>query len=108
LRNRRGGRTRRRLRLGLLRDRLQHIARLGDVRQVDLGLEFIHRRTAARTTRSTGLAVLLVVVFDLLGLIDLDGARVCLLLGNSDLAKNVEDHLALNLEFACQIIDSDF
>ncbi len=44
-RRRRRSRTRRRSRLSsLLRDRLKHITRLGDVRQVDLGLKLVRRR----------------------------------------------------------------
>jgi hypothetical protein len=46
----RSGRNMRSLLL-LLRDRLQYIAGFRDVRQVDLRLELVHRRTAARATR---------------------------------------------------------
>jgi hypothetical protein len=94
--------------LGLLRDRLQHIAGFGDVRQVDLGLELIGGRTAARGARKTGFAMLLVVLLDPLGFIDFDGTRVGFLLCYTDLRENVEDHFALHLELACQVINSDF
>ena len=53
------------------------------------------------------LAMLLVVLLDLLGLIDLDGAGMGLLFRDADLGKNVEDNFALYLELSCQVIDSD-
>jgi hypothetical protein len=58
--------------LGLLRDRLQHIAGFGNVRQVDLRLELIGGHTAARATRSARFAMLLVVLLDLLGFVNFD------------------------------------
>jgi hypothetical protein len=94
--------------LSLLLDRLQHIAGFGDVRQVDLGLELIGWRAAAVAARNPRFAMLLVVLLDLLGFIDLDGTRVGLLFCNSDLSQNIEDHFTLHLEFPCQVIDSDF
>jgi hypothetical protein len=93
----------------LLRDRLQYIAGFGDMRQVDLGLELIHRRAAARAAaRRARFAMLLVVLLDLLGFIHFDRARVRLLFCNSDLYKKVKDHFALNLKFSCEVINSDF
>ncbi len=64
----------RRLLLGLLRDRLQHIAGLGDMRQVDLRLELIGMRAAAaaRATRRARFAMLLVKLFDLLSFVNFD------------------------------------
>jgi hypothetical protein len=50
----------------------------------------------------------LVVLLDLLGFINLDGTRVGFLLCNSDLGQEIEDHLTLYLELACQVINSDF
>jgi hypothetical protein len=76
------------------------------VRQVDLGLELIHRRTAARATAGARLAMLLVILLDLFGFIDFDRARVGLLFCNSDLRENVEDDFAFHLELPCQVIDS--
>jgi hypothetical protein len=50
--------------------------------------------------------MLLVILLDLLGFIDLDGTRVGFLLYNSDPRKNVKDDFALYLELSCQVIDS--
>jgi len=103
----RSGRTRRGCGLGLVSQGLQHISGLGNVGQVDLGLELVDRRTAARAARSTGLSVLLVVLLDALGFIDLDGTRMRFLLRDSDLGQNVEDDFALYLELPCQVINSN-
>ncbi len=43
---------------GLLRDRLQHVSRLGDVRQIDLGLELFGLCARATTAGAAGLSVL--------------------------------------------------
>ncbi len=91
---------------GPLRDRLQHIAGLGDVRQVKLGLEFV-RCCARRGASSTGFGVLRKVLLDLLRFIHFDGTGVRLLFGYADLDESVEDHLALYLEFPCQVINSN-
>ncbi len=73
LRGNLGGRTCRHVWLGgLLRNRLQHVSWFGDVRQVDLGLELINRRAVPRAAGRAGLAMLLVIVFDLLGFVDFD------------------------------------
>jgi len=91
-----------------LRDRLQHIARLGDVRQVDLGLELVRPRR--RRTRATGRAsagMLRIVVLHALGFIHFDRTRVRFLFCDTDIGKYVEDFFALHLEFPRQIIDSN-
>jgi hypothetical protein len=69
--------TRRHLRLGgLLRNRLQHVSRLGDVRQVDLGLELFRQRTRAATAGAAGLSVLRVILLHALRLVHFNGAGV--------------------------------
>ncbi len=101
---------RRRRGLGLtLRNRLQHIARLGDVRQVDLGLKFVARRSRARATASTRrlLTSSGEVLLHALGFIFLDGAGVRLLFRHADHGKNVEDRPALDLKFSRQIVNSN-
>jgi hypothetical protein len=74
--------------------------------EIDLGLELVDRRSAARTASSTGLSVLPVVQFDALGFIEFDGTRVRFLFCDSDLGQNVEDDFALYLELPRQVIDS--
>jgi len=99
--------TRRRGRLGgPLRDGLQHIAWLGDVREIDLRLELVLRRRNARAAARAGL-MLLIIRFDALRLVHFDGTGVRFLFGDADLEKNVEDFLALDLKFSGQIVDSN-
>ena len=91
---------------GLLGDGLQHIPRLGNVRQVNLGLELIGRCWGARTAAAARL-MLGKILFNALGFIFFDGTGVRFLLGYADLKKNVENRLALDLELSRQIIDSN-
>ncbi len=103
----RRGLTRRRGRLGgPLRDGLQDIAGLGDVRKIDLRLELVRRRRNARAAARAGL-MLLIILFDALSLVHFNGTGVRLLLGYTDLEKNIEDFLALDLELSGQIVDSN-
>ena len=105
--SRRRNRTRKRGGLSCpLRDGLQHIARLGDVRQVNLGLELVRR--GRRGARAAGSGRLLRnVLLDALRLVFFDRAGVRFLLGDADFGKNVENLPALDLEFSRQIIDSN-
>ena len=91
---------------GSLRDGLQHIARLGDVRKIDLRLELVGRRRNARAAAGAGLMVL-EVFLDELRLIFFDGTGVRFLFRYSDLEKNVEDFLAFDLELSGQIVNSN-
>jgi hypothetical protein len=51
---------------GSLRDGLQHIAWLGNMRQVDLGLEFIRRRGGgARAAAGVGLTLAKILLYTL-------------------------------------------
>src|SRR6516162_3974614 len=92
---------------GPLRDRLQHITRFGDVREVKLGLEFFnHGRTRAATS-GTGLTMLLVVLLDGLRFFYFDRTGVRLFFGYSNLGENVENYLALYLELSREVVDSN-
>jgi hypothetical protein len=51
--------------------------------------------------------MLLIILFDALSLIHFDGTGVRLLFRYADLEKNVEDFLALDLEFSGQIVDAN-
>ncbi len=94
--------------VGLLRDRFQHVSGLGDVRQVDLGLELLRLCTRTSAGRAAAvLAVLSEVLFDALRLIHFDGAGVRLLLRDSDLHQQIENHFALDLKLPGQIVNSN-
>jgi hypothetical protein len=85
-RGRRGGCTRRSSGLrGFLGNRLQHVSRLGDVRQVDLGLELFSLCTRATTGGAAGLSVLTVILPHALRFIHFNGAGVRFLFCDSDL-----------------------
>jgi len=93
----------------LLGDGLQHIARTRDLRQVELSLD-LGFGGAALSTPLAARGRLPLAGKKLphpLGFIDLDGAGVCLLLGDSDLGKHVENGLRLDFQFARQIVDSN-
>ncbi len=103
---RRHNRTCNRGRLGgPLRNRLQHIARFGDVRQVKLGLEFVCR--CPRSPAGSRFCVLLKVFLDPLGFVHFDGTGVRFLFSYTDLDESVEDRLALYLELPCQVVNSN-
>jgi hypothetical protein len=108
---RRARRRRRRSRCGcllLLRDQLQNIARLGDVRQVNLRLDFFRlspeTRTARRRTRLGGRAEVRPHFFRL---VVLERTGVRLLLGDSNFGENIKDGLALDFQFPGQVVDSN-
>ncbi len=107
LTGRRNGTRRNGRLLGSLRNGLQHIPGLGNVRQVDLRLEFVGRRRGRARAPAAAGRLLGKVFFDALGFIYFDGTGVRFLLGYADLGKNVEDRLALDLKFSGQIIDSN-
>jgi len=103
---RRRGRTCSHGRLGgPLRNRLQDIARFGDVRQVKLGLEFVCR--CPRSPAGSRFCVLLKVFLDPLRFVHFDGTGVRFLFSYTDLDESVEDRLALYLELPCQVVNSN-
>jgi hypothetical protein len=83
--------------LGAFRDCLQHVTGLGDVRQVNLGLEAF--RSAGGDTRHVPGArlVLLEVLLYAFRFVLFNGTGVRFLFGYTDLGKNVEDLSALDL-----------
>ena len=94
--------------LFLFCNQLEYISRLGDVREVYLGLDFIRlacgsRRTAGCVLRFSGPEMgphfLRLMIFH--------GAGVRLFLSDSNLGQHVEDRLALHLELSGQIVDSN-
>jgi hypothetical protein len=76
------------------------------VRQVDLRLEFVGRHGSARATAAARFMLGKILLYPL-GFIFFDGTGVGLLLGHSDLDKNVENRLALDLELSGQIVNSN-
>jgi hypothetical protein len=89
-----------------LRDRLEHIARFGNVREVDLRLKLFGCRTRAAAGSSARLTMLNVVSPDALRLIHFDGAGVRLLFRDSNFWEDLEYYFCFDLEFSRQVIDS--
>jgi hypothetical protein len=107
-RNLRSNRTWRRDRLcGLLRNRFQDVARLGDVRQVNLGLELFLSRIRSPTRCASCFAVFRVVLPHELRFVHLDGAGVRLLLRDPNHGEDLEYHLCFNFELSRQIVNTN-
>ena len=94
----------------LLRDRLQHVARLGNMGQVNLGLDLVGisaggarglRRRCLRFSTSTEMRA------HLFRLVLLNGTGMCLLLGDTDFQENIENGFTLNFQLPGQIVDSN-
>ena len=76
------------------------------------GLETLERSnfglvSAGCLARSAALAAVLEVLPDLFGLVGFDGAGVGLS-GHADCFERVQDWPALDFQFSCQIVDSNF
>jgi len=93
----------------LLVNKLQHVARLGDVRQVNLGLDLIGlgARCAARLGRGLSFGGSLKVGAHFFSLMILNGTGVSLLLRYTDQSQHIENGLAFDFELSCQIVDSN-
>lgn len=124
LSNRSGGRCRFRRRCGRGRDRLRrerrgcfsfllqqkasYISRLGDVREIDLCLDLRLGRTRSAVASCACGAWSGEVFAHTIGLVGLDRARVRLLFRYSNQGEDVENRFALDFQFPCQIVDSNF
>ncbi len=100
---------RRRHRFLLLRNRLQHVSRTGNVRQIDLGFDFFfatqRARGLARCRRRFGRSANVGAYF--FGFVVLERTGVRLLLGHADDRQHVENRLALDFQFSGEIVDSN-
>jgi len=81
-----------------LLDGFPHIARFGDMRQVNLGLELLCRGGRARATAATaGLRMLRKILLHTLRFVRFDRTGVRFLFCYADLGENVENLFALDL-----------
>jgi hypothetical protein len=91
--------------LGL--DRLQHIAGLGDVGQVDLGLRgLLCPRLRARRVAGRLAGPVAKMRAHAVGLVPFKRTGVRLRLGHAEFRKNVQDRAWLDFQLACEIVDS--
>ena len=101
-RNRRGG--------VLLADGIEHIARLGDMRKVDLGLDYFFALGAVWfgvLGRGWRFAAGAKMSSDFFGLVLLQRTGMRLLLGDPQLRKDIGDRLAFDFQLSGQIVDSN-
>jgi hypothetical protein len=90
------------------KNRLQHIAGLGDVGKIDLGFKSFALRLR-RTTVFPAVAIArsLEVGADLLRLVLFERAGMGLLLGNPDFRQHIENGFAFYFQLSCQIVNSN-
>jgi hypothetical protein len=90
-------------------DRAQDIAWLGNVGEINLGLDFVGINPAGTRSppSSLGFTVSLEVGPDLGCLMLFQRTGMGLLLGDPDFHKHVEDRLALDFQLSRQIVDSN-
>jgi hypothetical protein len=89
-----------------LLQRLQNIAGLGDVREINFGYDVVRPR--ARGTRGAALPVVvrLKVLAHFFRFFDGDGTGMRFLFGDANLRQNIENRLALDFQFPGQVVDS--
>ncbi len=93
----------------LLRDRFQHISGTGNVREINLGLDFL------LTARCVGSPARLRVAFryttnvrpHFFCFMFFEGTGVSLLLRDSDNREHIKNGLAFNFQLSCEIVDSN-
>jgi hypothetical protein len=87
----------------------QNVARLGNVREIDLGLDFVGiNSTGARSPASSlRFTTDLKVGPHLHRFVLFKGTGMGLLLGDPDFGKHIEDRLALDFQLSGQVVDSN-
>ena len=87
---------------------VQHIAWLGDVRQVNLGLDLVgFAASTGLGGRGLGFGTGAEMSTHLLCFVFLDRTRVRLLFSDSDFSQDVKNRLALDFQLPGQIVDSN-
>jgi hypothetical protein len=85
-------------------DGLQHIARLGDMREINFGHNILR---GASSLRACGPRSTLKMRADLVSLIVLQGTGVGLAGGQAELCQYIKNLSALDFHLACEIVDSN-
>jgi hypothetical protein len=85
---------------------LHHVARLGDVREIDFRLNPLRAACRRAAAVPGGLGPTIKLSADLLRLMSLEGARVSLSLGQTKFRQYVKYLTALDFHLACEIVDS--
>jgi hypothetical protein len=93
----------------LTAQKVQHIARLGNVRKIDLGSDFIAVAAAGalRPGRARRVTRPAEVSPHLVGFVILERTRMGLLLGDAHLSQHIENSFAFNFQLPGQIVDSN-
>ncbi len=91
-----------------LQDCFQRVARLRDMREVELRFQFfLSARPPLRGPQRSISTAVAEMCLHSLRLVNADGTGVCFLFCDTDLREHVEDRFALHLEFPCQVINSN-
>jgi hypothetical protein len=92
-----------------LRDELEDVAGLGNMREIDLGFDLVIAASSARGARAGrgSFGARFENGAHLLSLVVLERTGVRLLLGDTSFRKNVENCLAFNFQLPSQIVDSN-
>jgi hypothetical protein len=93
----------------LPRNLLQHIARLGDMRQINFCFDFVGVAARTRRARRRGLCVGSSAEMGphLLCFVLLDRTRMRLFLGDANFDQDIKNRLALDFQFPGQIVNSN-
>jgi hypothetical protein len=86
---------------------LEHVSGLGDMREVDLGLNPLRGARGSGASLAARPRGTLKLRADLLGLMFLQRTGVGLALGQAKLRQYVKNLLALDFHLACEIVDSN-
>jgi hypothetical protein len=92
----------------LCQNRLQHIARFGDVGKIDLGLQAISIGTgSASRLRVLAITRTLEMRADLLRLMVFKRTGMRLFFGDAHLCQHVENRFAFDFQFSSQVVNSN-
>jgi hypothetical protein len=92
----------------LLVNRLQHVTRLGNMREVELGLDLVDAKPSGpRLLPSGRRPVRGKVLPHLLRFVRFDGTGMGLLLADANRGQEIENLLALDFQLPGQIVDSN-
>ena len=106
---RRSSRCRRSSGLLLIKNGLQHVSRLGDMRQVNFGFDFVRAsmRSTSRLRRVMPVPRAFEVHTNFFRFVLFERTGMCLLLGDTNFGQYIENSFAFDFQFPSQIVDSN-
>jgi hypothetical protein len=89
-------------------DRLQHVSGLGDVRQINLGLDSVGSGLRSTgTSRSWAFAGAAEIGTHFIGFVVFQGTGMRLFLGHADFRQRIENRFAFDFQLSGQIVNSN-